>query len=144
MQLVSLVRDFREFLAAKKRKREPIRLRARGGAAATYVPRHAQGFANFRGALRGVGHWGQASERLDAVEHQLMRSRGVGLPLPRKVLQNEDRSLSVFWEGFSVRCFTDGIVSLLGGTQGLPAKGVTRELLDALEFQAKLQVARCR
>lgn len=141
LQLVSSIREFREFLAAKKRKRELLRLRGKGGGAAEYIPRHPAGFRNFRAALRGVGDWGQASERLDALEHALTARHAIGLPLPRKVMQNEDRSLTVFWEGFSVRCFRDGFASLLGGTAGAPAKSITRELLDALHFQARIQGA---
>lgn len=141
ISLVESYREFREFLAAKKRKREPLRLKGRGGAAATYVPRYQNGFANFRAALRGVGDWGRASEQLDALEHALRARSSVGLPLPRKVLQNEDRSLTLFWEAISVRCFEDRLLAFLGGPQGLPLKGATTELLDALAFQARLQRA---
>lgn len=141
LPLVQTFRDFREFLEAKKRKREPIRWRGKAGAAASYRPRHAHGFANFRAALRGVGDWGQASERADALEHALKARHGVTLPLPRKVLQNEDRSISFFWEGAMVRCLPDGFVSIIGGTDGVPAKTITRELLDLLAFQARIQRA---
>jgi len=139
MILGQTLRDLREFLAAKKRKREPLVWNVKGAAAASYKPSHAQGFARFRAALRGVGHWGQASERLDALEHALVARHGVTLPLPNEVMQNEDRSLSVFWESISVRCFPDGFMSLIGGTAGAPAKTITRELLDALAFQARIQ-----
>ncbi len=139
--LIETVRDFREFLAAKKRKREPIRIRGKGGGCATYIPRHAAGFANFRAALRGVGDWGRASEQLDALEHALRARHAVGLPLPRKVLQNEDRSLTLFWEAVSVRCFEDRMLTFIGGAQGIPVQGATRELLDALAFLARLQNA---
>lgn len=141
LPLVQTYRDFREFLAAKKRKREPMRWRGKAGATAIYRPRHAQGFANFRAALRGVGDWGQASERADALEHALKARHGVPLPLPRKVLQNEDRSLSFFWEGAMARCLPDGFVSLIGGTDGASARRVTPEFLDLLAFQARIQGA---
>jgi hypothetical protein len=134
-------RDLREFLAAKKRKREPLALKMRAAAAASYIPRSAQGFERFRQALRGVGDWGGASERVDALERDLRARHACGLPLPTEVIQNEDRSLSVFWQGIMVRCFPDGFVSLLGGTAGVPARKVTRELLDALAFQARIQKA---
>lgn len=139
LSIVSTYREFREFLEAKKRKREPLRFIARGATEAVYIPRHAQGFANFRAALRGASDWGQASERADALEAALRRRRGTGLPLPRKVMQNEDRSLSFFWTGAMARCLPDGFVSLIGGTDGIPARKVTTELLDLLAFQARIQ-----
>lgn len=141
LQLVSTYREFREFLAAKKRKREPLRWHAKGAAAASYVPRNAHGFANFRADLRGVGDWGQASERLDALEHELRKQHGVGLPLPRRVLQNSDRSLTLFWQDVMVRCFVDGFVSTIGGVDGVKAKKITLELLELLAFQFRIQAA---
>ncbi len=134
-----LARQFREFLEAKKRKREPLRWRGRGGGQADYLPRHALGFANFRAALRGVGSWGMASERLDALEHALRARHAVGLPLPRKVSQNEDCSLTVFWRHLTVRCMVDGVGALIGGVKGAPVKGVTNDVLDLLAFQARIQ-----
>ena len=139
--LLSTVRDFREFLAAKKRKREPIQWNVKPVACATYVPRSADGFKAFRASLRGVGDWGRASERIDALEHALRRRHGFGLPLPRKVLQNSDRSLTVFWTGAMVRAFEDGITSSIGGTEGVKARKVTPELLDLLAFQVRIQAA---
>lgn len=141
LQIIRTYREFREFLAAKRRKREPIIFRARGAGAASYVPSSPRGFENFRAALRGVGHWGRASERLDALEHALRKRHGVGLPLPRKVLQNPDGSLTLFWESVLVRCFVDGFLSTIGGVEGIRAKKVSRELLDALAFQVRIQRA---
>jgi 2-phosphoglycerate kinase len=57
------------------------------------------------------------------------------------VLQNEDRSLTLFWEGITVRCFGDAFMSLIGGTSGVPATKISNELLDALGFQARIQRA---
>lgn len=141
LPLIQTVRDLREFLEAKKRKREPIRLRARAGTAASYVPTSHRGFQRFRGALALVPDWGRASEQLDALELALQRRNGVVLPLPRRVLQNEDRSLTLFWEGITVRCFGDAFMSLIGGTSGVPATKISNELLDALGFQARIQRA---
>jgi hypothetical protein len=139
MQLIRSMQDAWEYIRAKRRKRERIIITPKGAGAATYKPRHPQGFANFRAALRGVGDWGRASERLDALEDALRRRHACGLPLPKEVTQNEDRSLSVFWEGASVRCFPDGFVSLIGGTKGKPCRTVTTDLLDLLGFLARLQ-----
>ena len=141
MILISTIRDFREFLAAKKRKREPIRWVGKAAAAGLYRPSSARGFANFRAALRGVGDWGQASERIDALEDALRRRHLTGLPTPRKVLQNSDRSISLFWEGVMVRCMTDGFASLIGGIDGAKSAKVTTELLDLLALQARIQNA---
>jgi hypothetical protein len=141
MVLIQTIRDLRDFIAAKKRKREPIVWTVKGAGGATYRPRSLSGLEQFRARLRGVGHWGRASEGLDRLESELRKRHGVGLPLPNEVIQNDDSSLSLFWEGVMVRCFTDGFVSLLGGTAGIPSKKITRELLDALAFQVRIQRA---
>lgn len=141
LRLIRTYREFREFLDAKRRKREPIIFRARGAAAARFVPSSARAFDVFRERLRGVGSWGKASERLDALEHALRRRHAVGLPLPRRVLQNPDGSLTLYWEGLLVRCFREGVGFFLGGKDGVKATRVTNELLDALAFQARLQRA---
>lgn len=138
-QIVSTYREFREFLAAKKRKREPLRWRGTGAAEAMYRPSSHEGLANFRAALRRVDDWGQASERLDRIEHALRARSGHGFPLPHKVMQNSDRSLSVFWEGAMIRCLPDGVVSLIGGVGGIHSKGVSTELLDLLAFRARIE-----
>jgi len=139
--LIQTFRDFRDFVEAKRRKHEPIRWRAKGAGAAIYRPRNAQSFANFRATLRGVGDWGQASERVDSLESALRRRHATGLPLPHKIIQNDDRSLALFWEGVMIRCMTDGLVSLIGGAEGIKATRVTTELLDALAFQSRIQRA---
>lgn len=139
LAIVRNLRDFREFVAAKKRKREPLRIIAKPVARASYVPRDSRCFARMRASLRGVGDWGRASERLDALEYSLKARHGVTLPLPRKLMQNEDRSLTVFWKGASVRCFQDGFVSTIGGVEGIRAKRVTAELLDTLAFLMRIQ-----
>lgn len=135
------IRELKDFLASKRIKREPLRWSVKPVACATYIPRNARGFAAFRASLRGVGDWGRASERLDALEHTLRKRHECGLPLPRKVLQNDDRSLTVFWQGTMVRCFPDGFVSTIGGIEGIKARKVTRELLDLLAFQVRIQGA---
>ena len=141
LQIVSTIREFREFLDAKKRKREPIRWSAKAGACASYRPRDRQGFERFCRSLIGVTDWGRASERLEALAHALRARHQCALPLPRKVLQNEDRSLTIFWEGATVRCFEDGFVSIIGGADGVKAKQVTNELLDLLAFASRIQAA---
>lgn len=139
LALIDNIRDFREFLAAKRRKREPIHWNARGATEAVYRPSDARGFDNFRQALRGVSDWGQASERVDALADALRRRHGCPLPLPRKVVQNSDRSLTFFWEGLTLRAFPDRIASLIGGTSGRQVAGVAIEILDMLAFQARIQ-----
>jgi hypothetical protein len=142
--LIATLRDMRDFLAAKKRKREPLRWDAKGVGVAIYTPRHPQGFANFRAALRGEGHWGQASEGLDRLETALRKRHQIGLPMPRKVMQNEDRSLSVWWGGdehLMVRAFPDRFFALIGGAKGIPSPKITTDLLDALALQSRIQNA---
>jgi hypothetical protein len=139
--ILATLRDLREFLEAKRRKREPLRFIAKGRACASFSPRDPQGFERIRASMRGVGDWGRASERLDALEHALFRRHQVLLPVPRRVLQNEDCSLSVWWESVMVRCFPDGFTSLIGGTQGKPSARITSALLDMLAFQVRIQAA---
>lgn len=141
MLLVSTIRDFREFLAAKRRKREPIRWNAKGVSEAIFRPSNRRHLERFRESLRGVGDWGQASERLDALEHALRARHGRALPLPRKVLQNSDRSITAFWNGAMVRCLPDGFVSTIGGIDGIRARRVTPDLLDLLSFESRIQGA---
>jgi hypothetical protein len=136
-----LEREFREFLEAKKRRGEKLRIIVRPVAKARYIPSSPRGFQNFRAACRGVGDWCLASERLDALEDALKRRHMVGLPLPRKVIQNEDRSLTLFWHEASARCFVDGFMSTIGGSAGVPATKITNEFLDLLAFQARIQSA---
>jgi hypothetical protein len=138
LAVIESIRDFREFLAAKKRKREPIRWDARASSEAVYIPGSAQGFANFRAALR-EGDFAEASERIDGLADALHRRGGCALPLPRKVVQNSDRSLTVFWDGVTVRAFTDGLSALVGGLNGLRSQGATPEILDMLAFQARVR-----
>jgi hypothetical protein len=134
-------RDFREFLAAKRRKREPFRFIGRGRACADFRPRDRGSFERLRASMRGVNDWGRASERLDALEHALWKRHGVRLPVPRRVLQNDDASLSLWWKGAMVRCFPDGLTSAIGGARGVRAKKITRALLDLLAFQVRIQRA---
>lgn len=143
--ILESVREFHDFLAAKKRKREPLRIHMRPVACASYRPSNARGFANFRASLRGVGDWGRASERLDRLEHELRARHGCPFPLPRRVLQNEDRSLTVFWQGATVRCLVDGYSTSIGDDRivdaKIRAKKVTPELLDLLAFLVRIQAA---
>jgi hypothetical protein len=134
------LRDLRELLAAKKRKREPLRFRAEGVVQASMRPRDARAFEHLRALLRSNRDFGRASERLDALEHALRKRSGLGLPLPNEVIQNPDRSLALFWDGgVSVRAFREGLAYLIGGSAGKPGKGVTLELVEALTLRARFQ-----
>lgn len=137
----SVYREFREFLEAKRIKREPLRFKGKAMAEASFVPASHWHFSEFRERLRGVGDWGRASERFDALEHALV-NRGSSLPLPRKVFQNDDMSITMMWEQVTVRCFVDGMHAMIGGAAGISLNHVTPELLDALAFQATLQANR--
>lgn len=141
LQIVRTIRDMREYVAAKRRKREPLRFVAKGAGCADYAPRDRLGFSRIRGSLRGVGDWGRASERIDSLEHALRKRTGATLPLPRRLVQNEDRSLSLFYDELSVRAFPDGVAFLVGGSGGHLSQGVKPELLEALAFRARLQSA---
>ena len=132
------LRDLRDFIAAKRRKREPLRWSAKGAAAATYIPREARGFANFREALRLSSDWSQAAEKIDALATALARRHSCDLPLPRKVIQNSDRSITLFWAQLTVRAFPDQLTAMIGGSSGEPVRGITSDILDMLAFQAKI------
>jgi hypothetical protein len=63
----------------------------------------------------------------------------VKLPMPRKIVQNSDRSLTLWWgHGIMVRAFVDKFFSLLGGAKGLPAAQITTDLLDALAAHQRI------
>jgi hypothetical protein len=133
------MRDLVEFLRAKRARREPVRFHAHGVAEATYHPRDAAGFARLRRRLRESRDFSDALDRLDALEHALRKRGGVPIPTPRKLMQNSDRSLSIWWgDSAMVRLFPDGMISMIGGTAGVKAKRVTPELLDLLAFQTRL------
>lgn len=136
--VVDVVREFREFVASKRIKREPIWLTVRGVSRASFKPRDAHAFADIRLAMRGNGDFGRASERIDALERELQRRHGCWLPLPEEVVQNTDRSVFLSWAGISVRAYPHGLGYLIGGTSGQVGKGYRRELLDALAFRAKI------
>lgn len=137
--ILATIRDFREFMAAKKRKREPIRFTAKACGCASFTPRDARSFEQLRASMRDVADWGQASEKLDALERALIRRHGVRLPLPRRVLQNEDRSLSIWWHpGAMARCFPTGYLTTIGGANGVRAKKITRDFLDLLAFHVQM------
>lgn len=138
-------RDAREFVEAKRRKREPIRIYGDGAAEAVYLPTSAADFARFRGALRETADWGRASEGIDALEFELGARRQLGMPTPNKVIQNEDSSLSLFWKSGEAsamaRFFVDGVFTMIGGADGPKARGVTPEFVDALAMIARMKAA---
>jgi hypothetical protein len=135
--ILSDPRDVREFVAAKKRKREPIRWHAHGVTEAACEPRTLAEFSNLRAGLR-TSDFGQASDRLDALESALRTRHQIGLPKPRKVTQNSDCSLTIWWEGAMVRCFPNGLMSLIGGVRGIPARAITSDLLDLLAIRWRI------
>lgn len=139
---LATVRDLREFLAAKRRKREPVMFHAIAVVQASARPRDARAFRALRMALRQNRDFERASERLDALEREVVRRGAPELPLPAEVVQNSDRSLSLFWPGgVSVRCFPEGIAFLIGGTAGRPGRGIQRELLEALALRSRIMQA---
>lgn len=125
-------RDLAEFKESKRIKREPIRWQATGGASAECKPRTVAAFNALRESLRGVSDWGRASEQIDSIEFALKARHGSAIPKPNRVIQNEDVSISLFWDGLMIRCFPDGIVSIIGGANGIPASGINTDLLDLL------------
>jgi hypothetical protein len=131
--------DFREFVAAKKRKREPLRWNPKGVVRASSCPKTVQDFERLRGLLRLNRDFGRASERLDALEHALAKQSSIGLPLPSEVIQNEDRSLTLCFGGITVRLYPDGVGTLLGGTAGHFERGITRTTLEALALKSRIQ-----
>jgi hypothetical protein len=138
--VLSNPRDVREFVEAKRRKREPITWHAQGVTEATCKPRTLQNFAELRSGLRCAPDFARASERLDALERALRNRHALSMPKPRKITQNSDCSLTLWWRGAMVRCFADGFVSFIGGAKGVAAKMITPELLDVLAAQTRIVV----
>jgi hypothetical protein len=143
---VAPVQDIREmfaFVRAKVLRREPVIFTTTGVSEAMFAPRDAANFAIIRSRLRYSRHFGRASERLDSLENALTRRNGVILPTPRKVTQNADCSLSLWWGpeggGAFVRLEGRKFFSLLGGPKGLIGTAITSELLDLLALHARIQ-----
>lgn len=140
--LTDAVREFREFRAAKARKREPIRLTGRAVQRSVCHPRSMAQVAALREQLRGIDDYGAASEQLDRLEHALRQKWAHGFPLPEDFVQEADRSLWMSWgNGLTVRAFPDFIGSVVGGTAGEIKKGVTPTLLDALHLASRIRLA---
>jgi len=137
--LAASFRDLREFVAAKRKRGEKLRIRGKGAARAMVRIQGASHFASLRSALRASPWFGGAQERLDALDRQLRSRHGVPLPVPEEVLQDEDCSVSCFWGGVSVRSHADGFVSLIGGTAGHAERSVTPQLLGALALKSRMQ-----
>jgi hypothetical protein len=129
--ITATIRDMREFLAAKKSKREPLRWSVKGAAQASYRPADTNAFLGFRERLRQSRDFARESERIDSLERDL-RKRDAALPVPNELVHNEDRSITLHYAGVTVRAFPDGVGSLIGGTAGQFTRGVKRELLEAL------------
>ncbi len=130
------VRDVRDFVAAKRRKREPIRLNVRGVTRSPCKPKSLADFVNLRSGLRRSAHFGRASEHLDRLEHEIRARWGHGFPLPEEVVQESDCSIWIAWGGVTVRAFPGFLGSVIGGTAGEIKKGITPALLDAIHARA--------
>lgn len=129
--LSASIRDLRDFLQAKRSKREPIFLTGRGVARASYHPSTRRQFEVFRERLRRSQDFAHASECIDSLEREL-RARCAPLPVPNEMVQNEDRSITLHYSGLCVRAMPDFVATLVGGTDGHLERGVTPALLGAL------------
>jgi hypothetical protein len=133
-------REFREFAQAKELKREKIRLNGHGVARATSTISSRLQFTQLRAALRSNGDFGPAAESLDALERELVRFGGRRFPVPNQVIQNEGKTVSVFWSEVSV--IAGGglrIAYLIGGTEGARGDGLHPDLCRQLVFLEQLQ-----
>jgi hypothetical protein len=135
-------REFREFVQAKKIRREPLIITAQARAEADFKPVDDRSFWEFVGRLRGVSSWGQAVEQLDAVNHALRKRHGVSIPFPRLLMQNDAGSLTFFWgTDLVLGCFPQGCAfTFLGRRERLTfGQESERVLLDALRARCKRQ-----
>jgi hypothetical protein len=130
------IRDLRDFLTAKRIKREPTKLNLQGAGCASCKPRDHSQFRDLLRALRSNTDFGAAVERIASLM-RAMKARGAHLPLPNEVTQNDDRSVTLHYSGVCVRVFGDGVASLLGGTAGHLERGATPALLNALHIIAR-------
>lgn len=129
------VQDAHEFVRAKASRREPIRFVARGAAEAVYTLRDESSWVMLIRRLRRSNDFADAVAKLDEIRAELLKKHGVVLPAPRKLQQNSDRSLSVWWDNVMVRAFDRGVVSIIAKR---PSCGVTSELLAALAMERAL------
>ena len=129
-------RELRNLLESKRIKREPSVFTAKGAARAVARADGGTKFAHLRNELRSNVHFSRAVKHLDELQSMLWRRHQAHVPKPKGLTQNEDSSISVFWEGLSLRAFPDAVVTLI---QRRPAKGITNDFLDALAFLAKVQ-----
>lgn len=130
-------RDVREFLGYKKRRGEPVRVDIDMAAQASAVISDRIQFASIRQSLRAILQFGRASERLDALEHELRLRRGIALPLPDRLMQNADGTLGLVWPGITVAANVDALVWLIGGPTGSQGEGLAPALVDSLAHLAK-------
>lgn len=136
------IREIREFMESKRIKREPWRV---SGAAQATARWHDGAGSDLRGLLGGLrgSPFSDAADRLSALANAFRRRSGIKLPKPRAIMQNQDKSLSVFWgpegTGITVMARKEGVAGLIGGTTGRVIKGISNDLLDALWAQALLK-----
>lgn len=144
----AIVRDIRDYRAAKLSRGDTRRLRLRGEGEATsrFLPDSYRSFDRYLGQLKENPDAHRAAEKLIDLEHALMKRHSVPLPKPRLIEQRNDPTngncVAVFWgpegHGITVLVNEHNIVALIGGTAGKPIVGPRPQLLDALAFQAKL------
>ncbi len=132
-------RDVRDFLQAKKIKREPVRAVVDRASSTTCSFSSERDYRDLRGELKRNRDFGRASEQLDKLELAYVRRYGAAFPTPRSLVQNPDRSLAAMFGKLTIRAYPDSIAWLLGGTAGHYETGIKPMLLEAIRMKAAVR-----
>jgi len=147
-------RELRNFLEAKRRKREPVRLQAHGSVAASCEITSRPQWKDLFRQLCQNNSFAQAAESVDYLDTAV---RGFGadeLPTPSEVVQNADKSLTIGWKErpphalrVVLQISGDRVAWMVGGENGMRGDA-TREfhpdLCRALVVTRNVEVKHAR
>lgn len=130
---VASPQEVHEFVRAKKARGELVSFDVKRGARATAQIIDRFQFAALRQGLRENPSYARASERLDSIEHELFRLRGVRMPLPERLEQESDGTIGLCWPGLTVAADRDNLLAVIPGS---PPIGVSSRLVDLIAARA--------
>lgn len=129
--------DAEEFLGAKRRRGEPVSVQINRGGRATAAIGSTNAFEDLRARLREEPAFGRASEALDRLEREVVRT--IPFPRPDQVLQAETGEIGLAWrEGLKVMVGGDAVIGIVtrSGEQRIGRVHVAAEIA-ALAFARK-------
>jgi hypothetical protein len=130
---LATMQEAHEFLGYKRRLGEKVRVRVTRGARATAAIRDRGQLEIILAQLRENPSYARALERLDALFREVATQRGVAMPLPPTLKQEEDGTIGLIWPGLTIAANDDGLVSIINGAHCV---GLRARLLDALAARA--------